>query len=130
LHSQKFSHQPGASFSAYSSTEWSLLEAALVELELRAAAAAATLATAAANNVGLLIGYKNLVLLNEAASDLGFIADQLKATVSRLQNETMAAWKKRAVSSYTTVNPLISTAKQNGQLLSQQNPTFYVGQLP
>ena len=102
----------------------------MVELELRAAAAAATLATAAANNVGLLIGYQNLVLLNEAASDLGFIDDQLKATVSRLQNETMAAWKKRAVSSQTTVNPLISTASQNGQLLSQQNPTFDVGQLP
>lgn len=122
--------QPGASFSAYSSHQWKLFEAALVELELRADAAVVALQAAVTNSGGQLISYQGLVPLNEAASDLGFIDDRLKATVAHLRNPSMAAWLTLAISSQTKVAPLFATAKQSGQTLLLQNPTFDFAQLP
>lgn len=121
--------QPGASAETYTSDRWKSFEAVLIAIEGRAAAAESILAVAAANSGGQLISYQNLVPLNEAASDLGYIHDKLEATVSHLGNETMAAWQKRAVSSKLRVDALLATAKQSGHTLSLHNPTFDFAQL-
>ena len=126
FHSNNLLNSP--SFS--SKTDMPTFKAALQTMVAHADAAAALLTTAAgALNSGPQAP-ANLQVLNEAASDLGYLDDNLRTVAQTVSADNMADWAKPLQAAQKAIAQSFVLARAAGGLLLALNPTFEVAQLP